>query len=204
MAQILIFGDSITYGSCDEMGGWASRLRNFTDNNTHFSSTVYNLGISGDNTEGLMLRMEDEIAGRIDDEEETIIIISIGINDSQFVHSKNDFNIPLDEFKENLESIYSIARTHASKVIFIGLTSVDDVKTNPIPWNMDKTYKNDYIRSYNEAIEKTAKKLGAMFVDIFSSWTKDMLYSDGLHPNSKGHEMIFELVKDYLLKNKII
>ena len=28
---------------------------------------------------------------------------------------------------------------------------------------------------------------------------KDLLSDDGLHPNEKGHQMIFEIVRDYLL-----
>jgi len=30
------------------------------------------------------------------------------------------------------------------------------------------------------------------------------LLEDGLHPNSEGHKKIFESVKEFLIKNKII
>jgi lysophospholipase L1-like esterase len=205
--NLLVFGDSIVYGSCDKEGGWVNRLRMFLDADNDSNSSVYNLGISGNDTENLLERIEKEIVDRFDEDEDTIIIISIGINDSQFVHSKDDFNVPLETFKSNLENIHSIARRYSSKILFVGLTAVDDTRTDPIPWNVDKTYKNEYIGKYNDIIEGFAKENDIGFVKIFEDWSKDiesLLDVDGLHPNSKGHEKIFQYVKDYLLKNKII
>jgi lysophospholipase L1-like esterase len=45
------------------------------------------------------------------------------------------------------------------------------------------------------------------FIEIFENWKKisyESLLYDGLHPNSEGHKKIFETVKNYLVKNKII
>lgn len=57
--NILVFGDSIALGLWDENGGWVGRLTEFlikrsiaADLEENFE--VYNLGISGDTTEGLL------------------------------------------------------------------------------------------------------------------------------------------------------
>jgi len=62
--NILIFGDSITWGAYDpEQGGWATRLRNYFEAKNH-DVDVYNLGISDDITSGLLNRVEAEVKSR--------------------------------------------------------------------------------------------------------------------------------------------
>ena len=84
MTNILVFGASITWGAWDREGGWVQRLRNFVDekniSNPDYDRMIYNLGISGDTTENLLSRLENEVKTRLS-EEETIIIFSIGTND---------------------------------------------------------------------------------------------------------------------------
>ncbi len=69
MAGILVFGDSISYGAWDIEGGWVSRLRKFLDKKNlseeNFDCKVYNLGISGDNSSGVLNRFEFETRQRI-------------------------------------------------------------------------------------------------------------------------------------------
>ena len=45
------------------------------------------------------------------------------------------------------------------------------------------------------------------FVEVFEKFKEinyQKLLDDGLHPNSEGHQKIFEIVKDFLIENKII
>ena len=87
LMNLLIFGDSITWGAWDEEGGWAQRIKSFADKkaatlNYDNYTSVYCLGVSGDNTFDLLKRFETEVRARIDEEEKTLILIEIGINDS--------------------------------------------------------------------------------------------------------------------------
>jgi len=211
MTRILIFGDSITYGAWDKEGGWVQRLRKFLDERNltdpNFYCLVYNLGISGNNSEDLLERFEFETKQRLKENEETIIIFSIGINDSQFVHSKGNYGVPINKFKDNIQKLIKLAQKFSSKIIFLGLTPVDEVKTTPIPWNTDKSYKNEYIEKYNEVILKVCKENKVHFIEIFEKLkvlNYQELLEDGLHPNSKGHKKIFEIVKDFLIKNNLV
>jgi len=206
MSTICIFGDSIVWGAVDyEGGGWVTRL--FIRLGKDFEIDVYNLGVSGDKTLNILERFEFETKTRIEEGEEAILIFAIGINDSYFVHSENAFMTPSEEFKTNIQKLIDRAQKISAKIIFIGLTPVDESKTTPIPWNTDKSYKNENIKKYNEIIKSICKEKSIHFIEIFDKWIdfdyQDLL-EDGLHPNSEGHKKIFETVKDFLIQNKII
>jgi len=209
--RILIFGDSITYGAWDKEGGWVQRLRKFLDEKTltepDFYCLVYNLGVSGDTTDDLLGRFEFETEQRIKEKEEMVFIFAIGINDSQFVHSKNSLRVRPEKFKNNIQALINTAKQFSLKIIFVGLTPVDESRTTPIPWNTDKSYKNEYIRQYNDIIKTVCKANSFLFIEIFEPLNKldyKNLLEDGLHPNSSGHQKIFEIVKEFLNINKII
>jgi len=205
--RILIFGDSIAYGAWDKEGGWVQRLRKFLDEknltDSDFYCLVYNLGVSGNTINDLIERFEFETKQRLKESEETIIIFAIGINDSYFVHSENNNRVPINKFKENIQKLIKSAKKFSSKIIFVGLTPVDETKTTPIPWDADKSYKNEYIEKYNKVIKKVCEENEILFIEIFEDWMKlnyKNLLEDGLHPNSEGHKKIFESVKEFLIK----
>jgi len=205
MSTICAFGDSITWGALDtEKGGWVERLKAYL---LESDNDVYNLGVSGDKTPHILERFEIETKARVEEGEDVILVFAIGINDSYFIQSKNDFMTPPDNFKRNIQEIIERAQKISSKIIFIGLTPVDESKTRPIPWDTDKFFKNENIEKYNEITRAACEEKKVHFVEIFNNWIKsdyqDML-EDGLHPNSKGHQKIFETVKDYLIQNKLI
>lgn len=206
MGTILVFGDSIVWGAADsEGGGWVARL--FIELGRDFEIDVYNLGVSGDKTPSLLERFESETKARMEENEEVILIFAIGINDSYFVHSKNTLMTPPEEFKENIQKLIERAQKISPKIIFVGLTPVDEPKTTPIPWNTDKSYKNENVKKYNEIIKSVCQDENIHFIEIFDKWLESdyqNLLEDGLHPNSEGHKKIFEAVKEFLIQNKII
>lgn len=168
---------------------------------------TYNLAVSGDTTEDLLERFEVETKQRVKGGEETVFIFGIGINDSQFVHSQNDLRTPPEKFKENIQKLIDLAQKFASKIIFVGFTPVDESKTTPIPWNTEFSYKNENVKKYDEIVKSACKENNVYFVEIFNQVMKldyKKLLEDGLHPNSEGHQRIFEIVKDFLIKNTLI
>ena len=188
--NILIFGDSITWGAYDpEQGGWATRLRNYFEEKDN-DTDVYNLDISGNTTADLLNRIEVEAKSR----EPNLIIFAIGINDTQFIHSTNSLRVSLNEFQQNLAKLLSIAKKFTDKVVFVGLTKVDESKTTPIPWNTDKSYTNENIERLDNAIKKFCEENKLKFIPMDSVVGNDDLI-DGLHPNTKGHIKIFNRMK---------
>lgn len=188
--NICIFGDSITWGAYDpQNGGWVNRLRNYFEEQGG-DSDVYNLGISGDSTTDLLERIEIEAKSR----EANMIVFAIGVNDAQFIHSTNSNRISDSDFENNIEKLFEIAKKFTSKIIFIGLTLVDETKTKPVPWNTDKTYTNERIKKFDKIIEIFCSENNLKFIPINDLLKNDDLI-DGLHPNTQGHIKMFEKIK---------
>ncbi|MCX6740213.1 MAG: GDSL-type esterase/lipase family protein [Candidatus Parcubacteria bacterium] len=209
MSQILIFGDSITYGASDLEGGWVSRLRKYVDQkgltDPDYYNLVYNLGISGNNTTDLLKRFEFEVQQRIKEEGETVIIFLIGTNDSQLFKGK--FRTEPVQFENNLQQLYVLAQKYSQKVIFVGLFPIDESKTSPVAWHKEKFYKIENIKNNNDTIRKFCEKNGLLFIEIFENFINQdykSLLDDGIHPTTLGHEKMFEIIKNDLIKNKII
>jgi lysophospholipase L1-like esterase len=212
MAHFLIFGDSIVYGSWDKAGGWIQRLRAFIEEKYPEEHLVYNLGVSADTTSSLLERLEFETQKRGSERNHrrgsaTIIIFQIGTNDSAILSTKKDFWVIQNKFKDNIKEIIKISREFSQKIFFVETTPADEDKTQPVPWDKRVTYKNENIRKYNEITKEVCNKESVPFIEVFDKFYKSdykKLLQDGLHPNSEGHEKLFEIVKDYLIKNKII
>lgn len=214
MAQILVFGDSITYGAWDTEGGWVQRLRRYLDARTLSDPDsyylVYNLGVSGDTTEDLLERLGFETKQRLDEEEEAVFIFAIGENDSAFINKRKRHQrhqVEPKDFERNVLKLIRLARKYASKIVFVGLVPVDDAKVDPVPWRPEISYRNEYISAYNRILKAVCRKRKIPFVDVFDELAKEdykHLLEDGAHPNSRGHRKIFESVKSFLEDKKII
>lgn len=194
-----LFGDSITWGAWDpERGGWGARLRNYFETN-NIEVNVFNCGVSGNNTEDLLQRFKVEAAAR----RPNIILFAIGINDSRYVRSKDNPCVPIEKFQNNLQELVNQAKNFTKEIIFVGLTKVDELKTMPRPWDTSRYYDNENIKLYNSKIEETSVKNNLQFIDMLDLLKNEDL-EDGLHPNSLGHEKMFEKIKTFLLNTKIV
>lgn len=189
--NILVFGDSIVYGLYDaSMQGWVNRLKNYYDNNYQHVH-VYNLGIPAETTQDLLIRIENEIKCRL--ATNTVILIAIGINDSQFVN--NHFRTSIEAFKENVNKLISIAKKYSDNVVYVGLTDVDETRVKPVSFNRHKSYDNHRISLFNNTIINTCTSNNIPFINLSGLLNKDDL-EDGLHPNDIGHNKMFNKVKD--------
>lgn len=204
MAQILIFGDSIVWGAWDSDGGWVERLkRHYIQEGIKVDfdnyNSVYNLGILGDNSETLIKRFNLEIVPRLGSDEEIVVLISIGVNDSQIEKATGIHRVAKVEYRRNLEDLYELGKQFSKNIIFLGLTPVNDEMLDPIPWKQTHSYKLDQIKEYDQILKKFCKEKNIRFIDILGKFLevdfKPMLV-DGLHPDAKGHEIIFNAVKE--------
>jgi lysophospholipase L1-like esterase len=208
--EIMTFGDSITLGVWDKEGGWVQRLRNFLEKKNsptsrNFYYPIYNLGVDADTTASLLDRIENDIKKRLVVDTKLIIIIKIGEADSCLV--KNNIRTPIKIFEKNINKIFAIAKKYSPNIIFVGLNPVDESKAQPVWWNEKLSFSNEKIREYELALKKACILENIPFVSMFDEWMKlnyKKLLEDGVHPNSKGHQKIFETLKNYLIENKII
>ncbi len=208
---ILAFGSSTTWGSWDENGGWAERLKNYAfqkakENNYEDYVNVYNLGVDGDNTERLLKRYEIEIQGTTCDDKDLVIIIAMGSNDSQYLSKENQYWVGPQDFENNLNKLVVVANKYNGKVIFLEPTPVDR-RVDSIPWKKEATYTMENRKKYSDIIRKVCQEQNLPFIEILSKFPQgdpNPLLVDGVHPNTRGHEIIFEQVKKYLVESSII
>ena len=194
--NICIFGDSIAWGAFDtEKGGWAERLKMFFE--TEFEDAeVCNLSISGNITEDVLKRFEPESKVR----EANVLIFAIGINDSQYINSKDNPRTPLEKFKNNLRELIAKSRKFTDEIIFVGFTDIDESKTMPIPWEADVYYDKENVFLYNQVLKSVCEEEKVFYVSMEGVLNLDDL-KDGVHPNSKGHEKMYQHIKNFLINN---
>lgn len=210
--NLLIFGSSITWGAWDEEGGWAQRLKTFADQkaaSTNFSNytSVYCLGVSGDKTTDLLERFDVEVRARVSEEEETLILIEIGINDSQYLLAEKQYRVPLEDYRANLVRLIEKAKQHRAKLILIGLTPVDDSRVDPTPWTPGESYRLEFVKKYEQILGEVSGVHNIPLIKVMNKFLERdylALLVDGLHPNMEGHRIIYEEVKRCLAGNNLI
>ncbi len=208
MPVICIFGDSITYGAYDrESGGWVGRLRHHIDNSGQ-EGMVYNLGVDGETTNGLLKRLKIEIESRLGSvwryDEQLTIVFAVGVNDSALRPKRIISN---HEFSENIRKLAAISRKYTKNIFFADILPVSEQKVNPVPWDPEITYLNREIRILNDVLNSVCFEENARIIkvkDRFEGINYHRLLDDGLHPNSAGHELIFKTVKEQLTAARII
>lgn len=207
---VFVFGDSIVWGSWDPEGGWVGRLRRFLmereieDESRYF--VTYNLGVPGDTTADLLGRFESETKARLREERQYLILFAVGTNDSARLQDREPRTAPA-EFKRNLVTLLDRGRKITDQIVFVGLTPVDETKTVPCPWNNELFYRNGSIQAYDVLIQEVAQAGLCQFIDLAGTFSEVDVrehFEDGLHPDSWGHQRIFERVRDFLSERKFI
>lgn len=191
--KIVVFGDSITFGAWDkECGGWVNRLRLSVDNDKRIEkSHVFNMGISGQVTEEILDRIDDECARRIREDAINTVILAAGINDTQII--KGEIRVPESDFMFNVRSLIRHAKRYADNVLYVGLTRVDESRTNPWAGDRSKSWRNEIIGRYDRIIEKICAEEGVDYLRVFDL-TDPLSNYDGLHPAADGHRQLAEAV----------
>ena len=208
--RVLVFGDSITQGFYDSQGGWAQRLINEyhaetlagLDSDDGRWVEVFNLGISGDTANGVLKRLDAEIAARQLYPGDEVIVIAIGCNDSIL---KDNLVVTEEyDFEAQIEELVDKALEHTKRVLVVGLAPVEQKLTDPWKFSSSgKQWKNNRIDLFEDIIKQVAGRKKVPFVPVYDVLKAEQdkgakLHADGLHPNDEGHKMIADLVKPRL------
>lgn len=195
---ITIFGDSITYGAWDkEKGGWANRLRLMLENNTDNFYHIFNLGIPGETSSGLNAQFNYEYGYRFHPGFNNILIFAIGINDS--LVGFGNHNVPPETFKANIVSLIEKGKKYTNNIAFVGLTRVDGDIIPQEPHPLMSTFINTDIDIYDKALEDICKSHSVEYIPVHSIVNTTEL-SDGLHPDSIGHQKLADKIYETIVK----
>jgi lysophospholipase L1-like esterase len=210
VTRILFFGTSVDHGFWGEEGGWVQRLRRDLDTysrNHEEDFSLYNLSISGETTERILDRIENEIEAREDFQETHVYLGVGGCNDSQVELETGQNWIPPEEYRENLEKIIEIAHKHAEKVVLFSTRPVDESEVYPMPWKETHGYLNEEQEKYTKLLKEKAEEKELPLVNFSEEleekeW-KEKLY-DGVHPDTEGHRQLHGIAKKQLKKLEIL
>ena len=210
MTRILVFGASIDHGFWSKEGGWVQILRRkldkySLDNEKDYS--LYNLSISGDNTERILERIENEIEARDNSEEIHVYLEVGGGNDSQVELETEENWISKEEYRGNVEACIDVAEKYAEKIILFTTTPVDESKVYPMPWKDTHGYLNSEKKEYTEILREISNERELPLVDFFSKIDQEAFkerLEDGVHPDTDGHRELFEIAKEGLKERGLI
>jgi lysophospholipase L1-like esterase len=205
--RILIFGDSITQGMWDSRGGWAQRLiddqfeRQMADLEADLP-LVFNLGISADTTTHLLKRFEAETKAR--QRPGLAFVFAIGTNDSMLADGQ-PFLAP-EQYAANIESLVAKAKqfTDPQRILFVGLQPCDETRTAPVSWGSFE-YTNQRLQLFDRKLKEVCAGQAVAYAPVFEAFQKAQkdehdLLIDGLHPDDKGHELMYQLVAPAVAK----
>lgn len=205
-ARVLAFGASILQGYYDnDRGGWVNRLRQHYDtlglaNNDVKQPTIFNLGVIGHTVEDIGKRIVNETGARHNPGEELVFIFSVGMNNAATDAAGIPKSTP-ENYSTALISLFKKARKFSPKILCVGLTPVDETRTQPVPWDPNTHYTNDRIKLFDQTMQTACEMQGALYVPVFEPFLANcnsgqsmFTLRDGLHPNGRAHKLIASIV----------
>lgn len=193
----LFFGDSITYGEYDGVfGGWVDILKRYALQKFHEGNgdelILFNLGIGGETTEGLLKRMPVELEAR-NAADGNLVFISYGANDlaiKEGVHIVGHEN-----FRNNIITAVQHAQQFSNNIYLVSILPISK-NIDGVVVSSGKLRSNEEVIAYNGILKDIAKEYSVTYIDFHSALFEDkevLLSADGVHPNEKGYGMMAEI-----------
>ncbi len=202
--RVLVFGDSITQGFWDTEGGWVERIRKhynqrqLIDLNHRNEPTIFNLGISADNSNSVLQRIASETTARTRHNYLPAVLVQVGVNDSCLDKTSNESSVslPIETYEQNLHKIVDCLEPISCRIIFVGLSACDESYTTPVSWG-DYHYTNAAIQSYENVMKTVAQAHNIAYIPLFDAFLSELragksFLTDGLRPNNQGHAFMSE------------
>ncbi|MDE6757945.1 MAG: hypothetical protein K2J89_01545 [Clostridia bacterium] len=175
--QIVLIGDSIIEIFPTEMLDIEGKI-------------VYNRGISGDHSNRMCERLDDNALNI----SPSTVFILVGTNDLALAREPQEIVSYIN---------MAVSKCKDSGVENVVVSSLLPVKKS-INANMVGIRKNSDIVSVNEYLKQTCETQGVIYADTYSSvvdengeFDENYTY-DGLHPNAKGYQKICEVIAPLL------
>ena len=115
------------------------------------------------------------------------------------------------KFVKQTRELINKARSYNSKVIFIGFPGVDENLTTPWSYGgeiLDEAWYNKDLQSYELLQKRVCEENNVPYLPLYTLWQSEIdiktHLSDGLHPNSLGHEWIYNKVKSFIIDDAFV
>lgn len=177
---VVFMGNSITEG-------WIDKDPDFFSKNNYI-----NRGIGGQTTPQMLIRFMPDVV----DLKPEIVVILAGTNDIAGNTGASSFKM----ITNNIKAMAQLAAANNIKVILSSVLPVYDYPWRPGLQPIEK------IEEINRWLEEFASENGHIYLDYYSAMINEEkglrtdLSEDGVHPNSKGYEVMKVLLKNTLEK----
>lgn len=192
----LFFGDSITYGEYDGVfGGWVDILKRYALQKYNEGSSeliLFNLGIGGETTEGLVKRIPHEMNAR-NSTEGNIVFMGYGANDLAVKDRIQMVNS--EQFRRNIQTAIQEAKNYSKDIYLVSVLPFSK-KVDGVIVASGKLRMNEDVVIYNQILKDIASEHSLSYIDFYSAFLHDkevLLSADGVHPNEKGYGMMAEI-----------
>jgi acyl-CoA thioesterase-1 len=171
--SILIYGDSISAGyGMEKESQWSESLKTLLSERG-IKISVYNRSVSGETTGGGLTR----ISRILDELKPTFLLLELGGNDALRGY-------PPKKIYENLNKMIEASKERGTEVLLM------QIRILP---NYGKRYQTQFESIYPTlSLEKDVILLPFMLNDI--ALKKELMLSDGIHPNKEAQPLIAEIV----------
>lgn len=204
--QLLIFGGSQVQGVGDPEGGWADLIKRWRHQQMFrkggkYTGGTFNLGVAGDTSEQVLARMKHEIPERRWLDWPMTIVFAGGANSARSREPNGKYDSTPEAFAESLREVTALVGQHKAKLLFVGMTPIDDSLTRPTAGGF--YFSLERLKLFDQVMTRVAQELNVPKVELFDamlahkSW-QELLFGDGQHPNQAGHAWIFERIKPQL------
>ena len=183
--QLVLLGNSIlhTLDYSDRNEVWKLYLHKYR---------AINLGYSGDRTENVIWRLENSELDKLDPK---VVLLLIGTNNTDGNHF-----LTVTQPNELQEAIWKITRIirkklPETKILLLGI----------FPYGYKPNYRDNINKKTNEYLSEFPvkdkniyyKNIGEIFLDDTGKIDKNLM-PDYLHPNAKGHVLMFKKLDPFL------
>ncbi|AZA84262.1 peptidase [Chryseobacterium lactis] len=193
----LFFGDSITYGEYDGVfGGWVDILKRYALQKFHEGNgdelILFNLGIGGESTEGLLKRLPHDLSAR-NSQDGNLVFLGYGANDLAIKDGAHIVNP--ETFKNNIKAAIQQVKPFSNDIYLVSILPVSQ-KIDGVVVGSGKLRTNEEVVVYNKILKDLAAEYALVYIDFHTAFLKDkefLLSADGVHPNEKGYGMMAEI-----------
>ncbi len=184
--RVLFFGDSLTLGLGDLTGqGWVGRVV-AACHERGLAMTAYNLGVRGDTSAHVTLRLASEALPRIIASTDCRIVLSTGVNDTV-----------VEEGRQRLSTEETLA-AYARSLEHAACLEIPSLVLGPIP--VSESSHSRRVGSLSRRLDVLCAKAGSPYISAFArlqrsaEWAKALADGDGVHPTGHGYQLLAEIV----------
>jgi acyl-CoA thioesterase I len=185
---VLFFGDSLTLGVGDLTGlGWVGRVVTAC-HERGLAMTAYNLGVRGDTSAHVTLRLASEALPRIAVSADCRIVLCTGINDTT-----------VEEGRQRLSTEETLA-AYARSLEHAACLEMPSLVLGLIP--VSESSHRRRVASLSRRLEVLCAKTEVPYLSAFTrlqrstEWAKALADGDGAHPTGHGYQLLADTALD--------